>query len=242
MWLITGATGLVGGILTRILPGPVVGMARRPMDCRGNIAWVQGDLSRDSLGLDPDVAERLRREVTGIVHCAAEVRFSLPLQQVRNINVAGTERLLDFARGCAKLRAFAHVSTVYVMGAEEGTLPEARTHATRWISSYEQSKYEAEELALEAARTLPVAVYRLSSIIGDAATGRVRQFNHVHQMLRLMPRKLLPAIPGDAEARMDLIPSDAALEALAHLIQTHCEPGSVWNVCSGEERCWTLGE
>jgi len=237
MWLITGATGLVGGMLAEVLPGEIVAMSRRQMPGAG---WVCGDIARDGFGFDAGTKESLQRRITGIVHCAADVRFTAPLDQARNVNTAGTGRLLDFARGCGKLRAFAHVSTVYVLGGEEKTLPEGRAQSARWISTYEQSKYEAEEVALDAARTLPVAIYRLSSIVGDAATGRVRQFNHVHQMLRLMPRKLLPAIPGEADALMDLIPSDAAIQALAHLIRERCEAGTVWNVCSGEERSWTL--
>jgi len=242
MLLITGATGLVGGMLARILPGEIIALSRRPQNAERDLTWVRGDLSVDGFGFDTATARRLQRSVTGIVHCAAEVRFTLPLEQARAVNVAGTARLLEFARGCRRLRSFAHVSSAYVLGAEQGTLPEGRAQAARWISTYEQSKYEAEEVVLEAARTLPAAIFRLSSIIGDAATGRVRQFNHVHQMLRLMPRHLLPAIPGDSEARMDVIPSDSSTAALAHLVRHHCDPGTVWNICAGPQKSWTLGE
>lgn len=242
MLLITGATGLVGGMLARKLPGKIVGLARRPENGEAGLSWVRGDLATDGLGFDAATCRWLEQSVTGIVHCAAEVRFTLPLAEARQVNVAGTARLLEFARRCRKLRRFAHVSTVYVLGAEQGTLPESRAQSTSWISTYEQSKFEAETLVLDAAGTLPAAVYRLSSIIGDAATGRVRQFNYAHQMLRLMPRHLLPAIPGDAEARMDLIPSEESAVALAYLIRSRCEPGTVWNVCAGSQKSWMLGE
>lgn len=242
MLLITGATGLVGGLLRCCLPGEKIAFSRFRQPPEDGLTWVRADLGADGLGVHARTRRELQREITGIVHCAADVRFTVPIEQARNVNTAGTARLLDFARGCPRLRRFAHISTVYVFGAEQGTLPEGPARAAKWISSYEQSKCEAEELVLKAADRLPAEIYRLSSIIGDAASGRVRQFNHVHQMLRLMPRHLLPAIPGDADAPMDLIPSDAATAALAHLIGLEARPGSVWNVCAGAERSWTLGE
>jgi nucleoside-diphosphate-sugar epimerase len=240
MLLITGATGLVGGLVGQMLPGEKLGLCRFRVPDSG-LTWIRGDVGVDGMGLSGRTRQELQRTITGIVHCAADVRFTVPLEQARNVNTAGTARLLEFARACPRLRHFAHVSTVYVLGAEQGTLPEGRAEARKWISSYEQSKYEAEALVLDAAATLPASIYRLSSVVGDAATGRVRQFNHVHQMLRLMPRHLLPAIPGDPEAPMDLIPSDAVGTGLAHLIGCKQEPGTVWNLCAGS-RSWTLGE
>ena len=242
MLLITGGTGLVGGLLTSMLPGKIVSLARGHRVNEGELRWVRGDLAVDGLGLEAATARWLQQSVTGIVHCAAEIRFTRPIEEARLVNATGTARMLEFARGCPHLRHFAHVSTAYVFGAEQGTLPEGRAHASHWVSSYEQSKYEAEELVLDAAATLPAEIYRLSSIIGDAGTGRVRQFNYAHQLLRLMPRQLLPAIPGDADARMDIIPSDVSAAALAHLIGRHPEPGTVWNICAGPERTWRLCE
>ncbi len=244
MLLITGGTGLVGGMLISSLPGRIVALSRRPPhEPHSAVSWLRGDLAQGNFGLAAEQWRELRRSVTDIIHCAAEVRFSVPLEEARSVNTDGTARLLQFARSCPRLRSFSHVSTVYVFGAEEGILPEARARASRWISSYEQSKYEAETLALDAAASgLPVSVYRLSSIIGDASTGRVHQFNHVHQMLRLMPRHLLPAIPGDPDARMDLIPSDATCAALSYLVSRPAEAGAVFNICAGSERSWTLRE
>jgi|SRR5579884_71888 len=242
MLLITGATGLVGGLLRHAMPGEKIGVSRFWQPPESGLTWIRGDLATDDLGLRARSRRDLQRRITAIVHCAADVRFTNPIEQARNVNTLGTARLLEFARGCPRLRHFAHLSTVYVFGAGQGILPEGPAQAEKWISSYERSKYEAETLVLEAARTMPAAIYRLSSIFGDASTGRVRQFNHVHQMLRLMPRHLLPAIPGDPEAPMDLIPSDAAGAALAYLISREPEPGSVWNVCAGADRSWTLSE
>src|SRR5579885_2023234 len=103
MLLITGATGLVGGLLRHTLPGEKIGLSRFKQPQERGLTWVRGDVGVDGLGLS------------------------------------------------ARLRRFAHVSTVYVLGAEQGTLAEGPAQATRWISSYEQSKYESENVVLDAA-------------------------------------------------------------------------------------------
>jgi alcohol-forming fatty acyl-CoA reductase len=75
---------------------------------------VAGDIVQPGLGLAPDDAERLGREVTHIIHCAASVRFDLPVQQAARINITGALDVLAFAKGCSGLRRLVDVSTAYV--------------------------------------------------------------------------------------------------------------------------------
>lgn len=77
-----------------------------------------------------------------------------------------------------------------------------------FCNTYQQSKYEAEQVVL--ASGLPAAVFRLSSILGDSRTGEIRRFTYVHQLIRLLPRNVLPVAPCDPEAPLDLIPTEWA--------------------------------
>ena len=122
--LITGATGFVGiEVLARYLERTnrrVYAVVRAPdeetADERlrsalstffgradahaGRARAVPGDIEQEDLGLTPDVRRRLAREVGDIVHAAASVSFSLPLDESRAINVEGTRRMLELAELC----------------------------------------------------------------------------------------------------------------------------------------------
>ena len=57
-----------------------------------------GDVSEAGLGLSPSDKARLVDEVSVVFHCAATVRFDIPLQQAIGINVKGTIGIVDLAR------------------------------------------------------------------------------------------------------------------------------------------------
>src|SRR5215469_5935332 len=59
---------------------------------------VAGEMTAPGLGLKPKTRERLAAEVSTIVHCAANVSFELPLEEIRAINVGGTKRMIAFAQ------------------------------------------------------------------------------------------------------------------------------------------------
>ncbi len=147
--LITGATGFLGmELLARLLEDgdrrvwALVRAANQPEAERrvratlaslvgdpdavaDRVVPVAGDLMRDGLGLEPRRRDELAERVGEVIHSAASVSFSLPLEQARAVNVQGTRRMLELAtlvsaRG-AGLGRFAHVSTAYVAGTHRGS-------------------------------------------------------------------------------------------------------------------------
>ncbi len=202
---------------------------------------VWGDIRLPYLGLEPVTHRRLQRQVTQIIHCGADTRFGLTLEAAHAVNTVGTRRVLEFARGCRRLEKFAHLSTVYVAGNRTGAILEGfAPPPSRFFNTYQQSKYEAEELLERAARELPVMVFRLSSIAGDSATGAIRRFNYVHQLIRLLPRNLLPVAPGDPTTPIDLIPTDYAADAVFYIFQNRFAPGTVCQICAGPDQSLSL--
>lgn len=227
--LLTGATGLVGRLLLEQTgERDVLAVARRPVAEGRHVRVLRGDLADASFDLGPYAGE-----ITEIIHCAAAVRFDLPLAEARAINTAATGRLLELARRSPRLKKFTHVSTVYVMGNDEGELPEAPYRAAAYPNSYEQSKAEAEELVLAAAGDVPLQIVRLSSIAGNARTGVITQFNHVHQLLKLFPRRILPVAPGHPDIPIDLIAEDWTVPSLWHLHERGFLPGSIGHLSAG---------
>jgi nucleoside-diphosphate-sugar epimerase len=250
--LLTGATGLLGGRLLQILRPPgsyrdVVVLVRKAeqAECfeQRGIRSMTGDLSRPHLGLTEWEHQDLAQSLTEVIHSAADVRFDISLADARAVNVYGVRQLLNLARRCPKLRRFAHVSTIYVSGYRQGAFPEApMPRGQRFVNSYQQSKFEAEELVLDAMRDIPAAIYRLSAVIADSPRGHVSQFNYFHHLLRCLPGSLLPMVPGDPQAPVDLITNDWAAAALAYLFEYRFAPGSIRHLCAGPQNSLQLQE
>ena len=55
------------------------------------------DLTRPRLGLGAGRREEIAEHVSEIIHAAASVSFTLPLEEARSINVEGTRRMLELA-------------------------------------------------------------------------------------------------------------------------------------------------
>jgi nucleoside-diphosphate-sugar epimerase len=202
-----------------------------------------GDLRAGrTLGIDAADHAALRASVTDIVHCAADTTFNRPLPDARAINVGGTHAILAFAAECPRLERVGCFSTVYVAGRSTGCFGEADVGGQDgFVNSYEQSKAEMEVVVRDAMARLPIALYRLSTIIGDSRSGTVTGFNAVHHALRLLYQGLAPMVPGQASALVDLIPLDFAADASHHLFERAFTPGSTYHLCAGAERSATLG-
>src|SRR5215211_5987603 len=117
---LTGVTGLVGSELLQVLVDSrpdrrVIVLTRNPdkipsLNQYAEIKVIEGDLTRPGLGLHTGTLRQIQKEVTEIIHCAAETRFSLPIEEARAANTRGTSNLLKMARGCRRLEKFAHLS------------------------------------------------------------------------------------------------------------------------------------
>jgi len=213
------------------------------LNLRHGVVAVQGDVTQLRLGLTDPLYTQLTSSISEIIHCAADTRFGISLGQSRAVNTEGTRNLLNLARECRQLQKFVYISTVYVAGRSAGVFCEGPVQDQRRFSNpYQQSKSEAEELVLQTMSEIPAMICRLSSIIGDSRNGAVRQFNYVHQLLRLFPRNLLPVAPGEPDNPIDLIATDWAIPALAHLIEAAFTAGGFYHVCAGPQHNLKLQE
>jgi thioester reductase-like protein len=228
--LLTGATGFVGReILLRFLERDdrhVFALVRAENDdeaagrlpAHERLSAVAGDIEREDLGIAGGSSERLRREVTTVLHCAASVSFDMPLEESRSVNVEGTRRMLDFARSCPRLERFSYVSTAYVAGEPGGLFREDELAVGQsFRNPYERSKFEAELAVRSEGADLPVQILRPSIIVGDSGTGRTSSFNVLYGPLKAFARGAVPAIPARRDAPVDIVPVDYVADRVHEL-------------------------
>jgi long-chain acyl-CoA synthetase len=228
--LLTGATGFVGReVLSRFLERDVrhvfaLVRADNDDDAAGRLpaherlTAVAGDIEQSKLGLDERTCERLRREVTTVLHCAASVSFDMPLDESRSVNVEGTRRVLEFARSCTRLERFSYISTAYVAG-EPGRLfrEDELAVGQRFRNAYERSKFEAELALRREGADLPLQILRPSIVVGDSSTGRTSSFNVLYGPLKAFARGAVPAIPARRSAPVDIVPVDYVADRVHEL-------------------------
>jgi long-chain acyl-CoA synthetase len=205
---------------------------------------VAGDVETAGLGIDARRRRELAREVGDVVHSAASVSFTLPLAEARAINVAGTERLLDFAELCRDeggLRSFAYVSTAYVAGDHAGEFGEDELDVGQGFrNSYERSKFEAEQAVRDRAGRLPVQIFRPSIIVGEQSSGWTASFNVLYPPLRAFEAGAYPALPAKASTPVDVVPVDYVADAIFELCERPGERGEVHHLVAGR-RATTVG-
>jgi long-chain acyl-CoA synthetase len=171
--------------------------------------------------------------VDPVVHCAASVQFTLPLEDARRINVGGTREMVALAERAPALDRFVHVSTAYVAGDRGGTYFEHESDIGQPPrNTYEQTKLEAE--ALVDASGLPAATLRPSIVVGDSRTGWTPAFNVIYWPLQAFARGLFPVVPADPDSRADIVPVDMVADALFELATGERQAGVIHAVAGDD--------
>jgi alcohol-forming fatty acyl-CoA reductase len=84
---------------------------------------IEGDVSRDGLGLD-DAGRALLRDCHTVVHSAAAVAFDSPLDSAVETNLLGPSRVAAAMREAGCTGHLVAISTCYVAGSRRGDAPE----------------------------------------------------------------------------------------------------------------------
>lgn len=206
----TGSTGLLGRYLLKdlLLAGVPVAVLVRPTR-RQTAAdrieavmqtWEQmlgqnlprphvleGDLSEDQLGLDPESIAWVTENCHAALHNAASLSFiSGPrTSEPWKTNLTGTQHLLNLCERTG-ITEFHHVSTAYVCGTRQGEVYENELDEGQQLSNdYEQSKFEAEHLVRGTEFLNSTTIYRPSIIVGDSETGFSTTFHGFYVALQL---------------------------------------------------------
>ncbi len=209
-------------------------------DATARVEVLRADLERDGLGLAAGAYDDLAGRTRGVIHGAASVSFSLPIDKARAINVEGTRRMLDLAR--AARSSIDYIGTAYVAGERRGLVLESELDCgQKFHNSYEQSKLEAEQLVHSRSGEQHTTIYRPSIIVGDSRTGRTASFKVLYWPLKIYARGFRVA-PGRPDTPMDVVPSDYVVGAVAHIREQPGESGRVYHLCAGPERTATLAE
>ena len=166
---LTGATGLVGSYLLKVLleRGHKVYCLVRTRDNKDvrervldalnfwderlvkkyktNLIVLDGDITKKNLGLSKKMSDLLKKNIEEIFHCAAVTKVNLPLSKIKIVNIEGTKNVLDLALKFKCLKKLNHISTFAVCGKYKGEFREDSLEVgQQFHTSYERTKFMAE--------------------------------------------------------------------------------------------------
>jgi len=218
--LVTGASGFIGGALTRRLVGEghrVRCLVRETSNTAAlrllGVELVTGELgSARSLAAATD-------GVTQVIHCAALVSDWATVAEIERVNVAGTRDLLEAAHAAASVRRFIHFSTTDVYGHPAGRAIAESTRPGGFANWYAQTKLAAEEevrragsgQGLETVILRPATVYGPGSreVIGEIA--RALRAGHMLLIDRGRPIAGLAYVENVVDAALLALTSPVAI-------------------------------
>ncbi|MFN9721116.1 MAG: SDR family oxidoreductase [Planctomycetota bacterium] len=210
--LLTGATGLLGGlVLARLLECqiPVAVMVRgnrrqsaaqraeavmRRLEERCERMFVrpiviEADLCQPGLGLTPVAGDWIGRNCGSVVHSAANLLFSPasrnPYNEPYRTNLDGTRHLIDLAVTHG-IQEWHYVSTAYIAGLRDGIVCEHELNAGQTFGNdYERSKAMAEQMLRSTSEIQSLTVYRPSIVIDLHPTASMRSDQTINIAFRM---------------------------------------------------------
>ena len=266
--LLTGSTGFIGGDLLRSLFERdsevrvyclIRAKTRELLEARrrallahigvdgpdaARVIAVAGELIQEDLGLG-DAFAAIARDVDEIYHVAASTKFDLALEDARAINRDGAAHVLAFARAAQDaggLRRLHHVSTAYVVGRREGVLTEDDALSPDFRNTYEQTKWESEQLLNPERAGVPVTCYRPSIVVGNSSTGATLHFRVLYDPMRWIYGGKMDVLPCRPGVRLDVVPVDYVCDAVIAIGSRADSEGGVYHLTSGPEGAMSIRE
>ena len=229
-YLITGATGFVGGHLAEACAGrrlPVSTIARAGSDTalldKLGVTIHRGDLT------DSAVVRRAVADADVVVHCAAKVGERGPVEEYRAVNVEALRGLLEACKG-RPLHRFIHMSSLGVYEARHhyGT-DENEPLPVHHLDGYTQTKVEADHLAQQYYRDqgVPVVVLRPGFVYGP------RDRTVLPKLIKRLTTGKFHYLGGDQRA-LNTIYVGNLVDAIFLAAERPQAVGQVYNLTDGE--------
>lgn len=240
--LVAGATGFVGRFLIAELLKTghhVFALLRNPIQQQATLeqwlsvkqvsihrlSFIQGDVTQPKLGISEQDWEKLS-SVNTLYNSSALFAWNLSMQQARAVNVDGALNLLRCVVQHCDLQRAVHVSgymlTILSHLQQVGVCLE-QPDRTNWLSVYQQlgayeaSKIEAHFAWIQQAEHLAIdwTIIHPATVCGDAVSGEIPNNQPIAQMIDLLKRRKMSAIPATPQHYLPLVRVDDLCQVMA---------------------------
>jgi nucleoside-diphosphate-sugar epimerase len=200
-----------------------------------NLHIVEGDITKEDLGIALYIKKQLIERVTHCVHLAAYYDLTAELPHSYACNVKGTKHVVNFVKECKNIKRFCYFSTAYVSGKRKGKIKESELiEPPAFRNHYEQTKYEAEKYVRAFINVVPTTIIRPGIIVGDSKTGETIKFDgpyFIMNFLKKLSKVPIPSI-GRSTSNLYLVPVDFIVKATVYLMHDNCGESKTYHMLS----------
>jgi len=215
-------------------------------DYHSRVEVISGDMTIPTLGLDPHTFERLAKEITHTIHCAANFKLNLSLSEARKSIVESTQNIVSFTNKSFNLGTFKHfqyISSLDALGTLSGPIPEDFiTSKRQYLNTYQQAKAEAEaylhKLFIDS--QYPVTIYRPSMLVGETTTGKIINPQSLYNIIDDMFLNPVSNILPGKKFIVNPMPVDFIAQGLTLMHDDTETVGKVYHFLSPRTACPTL--
>jgi amino acid adenylation domain-containing protein/thioester reductase-like protein len=187
------------------------------------IIAVPGDLSATYFGLSQSAYKDLSESVDRIIHNGAAVNHALPYGVLKNINVEGTRKIIDFAVNGTTIKPIHFISTVGVFShrdsirnVDETSNIDNEKHLE--TEGYTSTKWVAEKICVLAIeKGVPITIHRLGLITSCSTKGIMNSSDWFPSLLKTCVQSGLLFTQME-KICLNLTPVDFAAAAIRHLM------------------------
>lgn len=186
-----------------------------------NFAIIEGDITKENLGMSAEDLKTVLAETTDVFHLAAIYDLDVSKNAAFAVNVEGTKNVNETVKKISNLHRYNYISTCYVAGKREGLILENELeHNAGFRNFYEETKYLAEVEAEKMKRDFPVTIFRPAVVVGDSKTGETAKYDGIYYVIKYykkFPSLLRFVNVGNSQVRLNLVPVDFVVEGIAAL-------------------------
>lgn len=233
--LVAGATGFIGRylLLELLQQGHrVFALVRHPLEQQQaltrwleqkkvslqQLTFIQADVTQANLAIQPEDWDRLK-SVDTLYNSSAVFAWNLDMQQARTVNVEGALNLLSCVHQHCALKRAVHLSGYMLTLSghlQQAGVCLAQPDQTDWLSvyrklgAYEASKIEAHFAWIQAAQRQSIdwTIIHPATVLGDDVSGEIPLNQPIAQMIDLLKRQKMHALPATSRHYLPLIRVD----------------------------------